>query len=118
MPGRKEKTMAKVLWFSRHEMTSAQLGALEKKLGSVELTQVNKTVQHASELAEEIAAADVVAIVAPIGLQAEFLRLAGEKPVIVALSERRQIDPDNFEFVFLKWERLEKIEVVKSDFAV
>ena len=109
--------MKKVLWFSRHEMTDKQRTAL----GDVDIVQVDKTIQHATELQDEIAQADIIAIVAPIGLQAEFLKLAGDKPVIVAVNERTLIKSDDDTeskavFKFVKWERLLKIEVVKEDY--
>lgn len=108
----------KVLWFSRHTMTAEQLSAL----GTVrEIVQCDGTISSAWELADEINDCDIIAIVAPIGLQQQFLKLAGDKPVIMALSER-VITPDpeggesKVEFVFQKWERLIKIEVEKEDF--
>lgn len=109
--------MKKVLWFSRHEMTVEQKAAL----GNVEIVQINRTINSAFELQAEIAAADIVAIVAPINLQQQFLKLAGEKPVIMALSERILVPSedggeDKVDFHFVKWERLRKIEVVKEDF--
>lgn len=108
----------KVLWFSRHGMTAEQKAALGD---AVEITQVSKTVSSAKEVQAEIDAADIVAIVAPIGLQAEFLKLAGSKPVITALSERILIpgeagEEDKVEFRFVKWERILKIEIIKEDF--
>ena len=98
-------------------MTSKQREAL----GDVEITQVDKTIQHASELQDEITQADIIAIVAPIGLQAEFLKLAGDKPVIIAVNERVLTkSEDGTEsktvFKFVKWERLLKIDVVKEDY--
>ena len=107
----------KVLWFSRHEMTEEQ----KKALGDCEITQINKSISSAYELQEEIAAADIVAIVAPINLQAQFVKIAGDKPVIMALSDRVLVPDENggeskVEFHFVKWERLVKIEVVKEDF--
>lgn len=109
--------MKKVLWFSRHEMTAEQRAAL----GDVEIVQVNRTISSAFELQDEIAAADTVAIVAPINLQQQFLKLAGDKPVIMALSDRVLVPSedggeDKVDFHFVKWERLKKIEVVKEDF--
>lgn len=108
----------KVLWFSRHTMTAEQLEAL----GIVrEIVQCDGTISSAWELADEIKDCDIIAIVAPINLQAQFLKIAGDKPVIMALSER-VITPDpeggesKVEFVFQKWERLIKIEVEKEDF--
>ena len=112
--------MKKVLWFSRHEMSAEQRAALGSE---VEITQVSKTIQSARELQKEIDEADIVAIVAPIGLQAEFLRLAGEKPVIAAVNAREIIKDENggedkVNFKFVKWERLIKIEVIKEDFII
>ena len=109
--------MKKLLWFSRHQMSSEQ----EKALGNdVEILQISRTIQHASELENEINDCDVIAIVAPIGLQAEFLKLAGSKPVIMAVSEREIVKSDGEEdktfFKFIKWERLIKIEVEKEDY--
>ena len=83
--------MTKVLWFSRHEMTEDQLGALVAKLGEVEVNHVDRTIQTAFELSEEVEKADVIAIVAPINLQAQFLELAKEKPVIIAQSKRELV---------------------------
>lgn len=109
----------KVLWFSRHEMTEDQKAAL----GDCEITQVNKSIQSAYELQSEIEAADIIAIVAPINLQAQFLKLAGNKPVIMAVNDRVLVpqpdgSEDKVEFHFVKWERLIKIEVVKEDFVL
>ena len=108
----------KVLWFSRHTMTAEQLSAL----GTVrEIVQCDGTISSAWELAEEINDCDIIAIVAPINLQQQFLKLAGDKPVVMALSER-VITPDpeggesKVDFVFQKWERLLRIEVEKEDF--
>ena len=108
----------KVLWFSRHTMTAEQLSAL----GTVrEIVQCDGTISSAWELADEINDCDIIAIVAPIGLQQQFLKLAGDKPVVMALSER-VITPDpeggesKVDFVFQKWERLLRIEVEKEDF--
>lgn len=109
----------KVLWFSRHAMTEEQKAAL----GNVDILQVNKTIQSAYELQKVIEDCDIIAVVAPIGLQEQFLRLAGDKPVITAVNDRRIIKNDDgtedkVEFHFVKWERLLKIEVVKEDFTL
>lgn len=109
----------KVLWFSRHEMTPEQKAAL----GDCEITQISKTINSAYELADEIAAADIIAIVAPINIQAQFLKLAGDKPVITAKSQRLLVHQDDGSedkvvFQFEKWERLVKIEVVTEDFVI
>lgn len=112
--------MAKrVLWFSRHEMTADQRTAL----GDCEIVQVNRSIQSAYELSSEIAEDDIIAIVAPIQLQQQFLKLAGNKPVIMAVNDRILIPQadgteNKIAFKFVKWERLVKIEVVKEDFVL
>jgi hypothetical protein len=102
-------------------MTEDQLGALVAKLGEVEVMKVDKTIQTAFELADEIEEADVIAIVAPINLQAQFLKLAKDKPVIIAQSRRELVKNDDGSeskavFVFEGWKQLKKIEVVMEDF--
>lgn len=99
-------------------MTPEQLAAL----GDVEVTQINRTVNSAYELEDEIKAADIVAIVAPINLQQQFLKLAAGKPVIMAVNDRRLIPQpegeDKVEFHFVKWEQLDEIIIKKHDFVV
>lgn len=111
--------MRKVLWFSRHKMTSEQ----RKALGDCEIMQINKTINSAYELKDEIDACDIIAIVAPINLQQQFLQLAGEKPVIMAVNARILIPQDDgtedkVSFQFVKWERLIEIKIVKEDFCI
>ena len=70
---------------------------------------------------DEIEESDIIAIVAPIHIQQQFLKLAGSKPVIMAVNDRvfvKQPDgsEDKVEFRFVKWSRLVKIEVVKEDY--
>ena len=110
--------MKKVLWFSRHEMSEEQLAALGK---NVTIVNVNKTISSAYEIADEIERCDVIAIVAPINLQQQFLKLAGDKPVIMAVNDRVLVQQpdgseDKVEFHFIKWERLLKIDIIKEDY--
>lgn len=107
----------KVLWFSRHEMTAEQISALVATVGEITVSQIDCTIQSAYELMDEIAEADIVAVVAPIGLQAQFLQIAGDKPVIVAQTKREFSDGQKAQFVFNGWKRLKKIEVLMEDFA-
>lgn len=111
--------MRKVLWFSRHDMTAEQ----RKALGNCEIIQVNKTINSAYELKDEIDACDIIAIVAPINLQQQFLQLAGEKPVIMAVNDRILVPQDDgtedkVVFKFVKWERLLEIKILKEDFYI
>lgn len=109
--------MKKTLWFSRHEMTQEQKAAL----GECEIIQINRTINSAYELQEEISQCDIIAIVAPINLQQQFLKLAGDKPVIMAVNDRVLVpqkdgSEDKVEFRFVKWERLLEVKVVKTDY--
>ena len=108
----------KVMWFSRHEMTPDQKNALGQ---NVEINQINKSINNAFELQDEINNSDVIAIVAPIHLQQQFLKIAGDKPVIMAVNDRVLVpQPDGaeskVEFQFNKWEQLKGIAVKKDDY--
>ena len=108
----------KVLWFSRHEMIPEQRAAL----GDVEINQINRSISSAYELEEEINNSDIIAIVAPINLQQQFLKIAGDKPVIMAVNDRvlvpQEGGEDKVEFHFVKWEQLDEIIIKKHDFVV
>ena len=108
--------MKKVLWFSRHIMQVAQMQALMDKLGDVDITQLSKSIQSAQDIAQEIEAHDVIAVVAPPQLLAGVLRLAGDKPVITAKMGRTVLDDGSVEMQFIKWERVLRIIVEKEDF--
>jgi hypothetical protein len=99
-------------------MSAEQLAAL----GDVEVVQINRSVNSAYELKDDIEGADIIAIVAPINLQQQFLKLAGDKPVIMAVNDRVLVPQpegeDKVEFNFVKWERLISIEITKEDFTL
>ena len=119
----------KILWFSRHNMTDDQQQALFRSVAKhfqndlsrtgVIITQISETINNVSEI-DDISGYDVYAIVAPISLQQQFLRVAGSRPVIMAKSERlitkTAEGEDKISFVFNKWEQIKKIEVVIEDF--
>lgn len=109
--------MKRVLWVSRHEMTTEQLNDLARVMASdIELTVWNQTVSSVKELAEKIAAVDALAVVLPPDLLEELLDAAGEKPVLRAIAERRPTGrivtlPDGrheeeFEFAHAGWEQI------------
>jgi len=121
--------MKKVLWFSRHDMTNEQLNAL----GNVEITKISGTftnvhvpftgiVNNGEEtelppFKEIVKKYDIVAIVLPIHLEDQVLKIAGDKPVIKALNKRQIIKGENGEedkavFVFEGWQRLVEIKIV------
>lgn len=111
--------MKKVFWFSRHEMTEEQKAAL----GECEIIQCNKSINTAYDVQEEARECDILAIVAPINLQQQFLKIAEGRPVIMAVNDRVLIpqedgSEDKVAFRFVKWEQLIKIEVIKKDFKI
>lgn len=103
-----------VMWFSRHPLSAAQTEDLIRIFGPVVVNQVNRTISAAKEILEDIQAADVVAIVAPLPLQQEFLRLAGDRPVIFCKNERIVDPADNTKVAFAHagWFRIKEIKVV------
>ena len=106
--------MVKVLWFSRHELSNGQLEDLKSIYGqNLSITQVNRTIKSAFELKSEVEEHDVIAVVAPLPLQAEFLKLAGEKPVIFCKNDRVFDKDDNTKvsFVHAGWFRIKEIRV-------
>ena len=108
--------MTKVLWFSRHIMQVAQMEALRNKLGDVDITQLSKSIQSAQDIAQEIGAHDIIAVVAPPQLLAGILKLAGDKPVITAKMGRIILPDGSVEMPFEKWEHVLRIIVEKEDF--
>jgi hypothetical protein len=122
----------KVFWFSRHPMTIEQHSALVNRCGEVEVTQVNGTAanvhvpfsaevngaaaQDVKPLKEWVSEFDIIAVVAPIGLLQQILSVSGEKPVISALNQRVLVGGEKFDFVFQKWERMVRVDIVKEDF--
>lgn len=108
--------MTKVLWFSRHLMQVAQAQALGNKLGDVDITQVNKSIQRAEDIQKEIEEHDVIAVVAPPQLLAGILKLAGDKPVITAKMGRIILPDGSVEMPFEKWEHVLRVDIVKEDF--
>lgn len=90
--------------------------ALMDKLGDVDITQVSKSIQSAQDIAQEIEAHDIIAVVAPPNLLAGVLRIAGDKPVITAKMERTILPDGSVEMKFIKWERVLRVDIVKEDF--
>lgn len=114
--------MKTVLWISRHEMTTAQLADLERVMGGpVRLLSWRDTVYTLTPLAPMLSACDAVAAVLPPELLRDLLHMAGRKPVLRAVSERRPtgrtvILPDGrqepeFAFVHQGWEQILRLEI-------
>jgi len=103
-------------------MTPAQHEDLERVMGGpVELLPWRNTVRQAEELAPAIAGSDAVAAVLPPELLCKVLHLAGNRPVIQALSARRPTGrtvsaPDGrqepeFAFVHTGWQQIVRMEL-------
>ena len=83
--------MKNILWISRHEMTPEQFADLERALGDrVSLTCCKETVCDMEELRPLVEAADGVAAVLPAKMLAALMGMCGGRPVLQAVSERRQ----------------------------
>jgi hypothetical protein len=123
------------MWFSRHDMDSAQLGALERKFGEIEVTKINGTAPniHISfkgevnndgverelpPLKEQVQNFDCIAVVAPITLQQQLKAVLPEDvPLIITKNERLFNGGEKVTFKFVHWEEVEEIKVVTSIFA-
>ena len=118
------KKACRILWFSRHDMTEAQREALDFLIDlgydDIVITQINKTISSAYEIADEIENFDILAVVAPPALQQQFIKVAEGRPVITALNDRVLVPAEDgeqkAEFHFVKWEWVGGIEVHKKDF--
>ena len=114
--------MKKVLWISRHEMTTAQLSDLERIMGgTVKLLCWKENVRNVTELMPLIEQADAIAAVLPLQMQANLLNVAEGKPVLQAVAERVLSDTERtladgrkereVQFIHKRWEQLLRIEV-------
>ncbi len=112
--------MKNVLWISRHTMTVEQKKDLERALGDeVLLVCWKDTLEDLQPITPILDLMDAVAAVLPLQLLAELKELAGDKPVLTAVSERRPSGktvtlPDGrteqeFLFVHNHWEEIQEI---------
>ena len=115
----------KVLWFSRHTMTTEQLADLKRIYGdSIEIKQVSES---ASSFRDVLAAGEdcqVLAVVLPPAMLADLTNPRNNvKPVIRAIANRvptgntvvnpaTQKEEPEFKFEHAGWEEVVKIEVV------
>ena len=103
--------MKNVLWFSRHELTAEQIEGLKKVLNtqSIEVKTVNKTIQSAQEIKDEVTDEVLVAVVLPVGLLSELKAIMPD--VLIALPKNKR-DRDEvageFKFVYDGWEIVKK----------
>lgn len=114
--------MKKVLWVSRHEMTWPQWRDLERVMGGpTQLINWQETVKDPQQLEPLLQEADAAAVVLPPEMLEKLLAIAGEKPVLRAISGRQptgrvRILPDGrrepeFSFVHQGWEQILHIDI-------
>jgi len=109
--------MKKLLWLSRHEMTEPQLSDLKRIFGKFEIHQVEDTVKSAQEIIDHGKNCDILAVVLPIQLQEQLLRLT-DKPVISAKNNRIDSGKINekgekiFNFEFDHWFRIKEVKII------
>ena len=117
--------MVKILWFSRHEMTAAQLADLRRIYGEeVCVKQVSATVGSGKLVAAYGAGCDVLAVDLPLNLLAELLdSQVNTKPVIRSVANRiptgnTVVNPATgkeeleYKFEHVAWEQVLKVEIV------
>ncbi|MEG2454738.1 MAG: hypothetical protein RSC08_00680 [Oscillospiraceae bacterium] len=108
--------MKKLLWISRHSLTSDQLSDLTRICGGApEVTRYGDTVARVADLAPLLAAADAVAAVLPTIELAELKALLGEKPLYISRSARvptgEILDGEvQFHFVHAGWYQILRLE--------
>lgn len=130
--------MTKILWFSRHSMTNAQLEDLQRVLGECEITQINGTAPNVHvpfesspaepgetiqfqllgtmmPLKDLVKDFDEVCAVLPIGMLQQILPYCPSGRVIQAKNKRVLLEDGKVQFIHDGWEQITKVEIVKSD---
>lgn len=104
----------RILWISRHEMTSEQYNDLERIYGKVKITQYDKTVTDIKEIPRNNV--DVYAVVLPVNLISD-LRKNTESEIIQSVSGRiftgKTTADKKSEYVFkhLYWQKIIKFDI-------
>ena len=118
-------TVKSILWFSRHNMTDAQLADLKRIFGDhITVHHVTANAASFKDVLEAGKDDDVLAVVLPPALLADLTNPRNNtKPVIRASANRvpagkQEINPgtgkleEEFKFVHAGWKKVVKIEVV------
>lgn len=114
--------MKKVLWISRHQMTTEQTADLERILGDTfSVKMINQTLKSISPELEQEMDVDIIAAVLPTPLLAELRQKAGEIPLIQSVSQRVKsgkkvilsdgTEMDEFIFVHERWEQIVRLDL-------
>ena len=117
-------TAKRILWFSRPNLTDAQIDDLKRIFGEIEIHHVSANASSFRDVLEAGKDDDVLAVVLPPALLADLTNPRNNtKPVIRAIANRvatgkQVVNPatgkleDEFKFVHAGWEKVVKIEVV------
>lgn len=107
---------SKVFWFSRHKLTPEQIEGLKTYLctdDELEIDHVSQTVKTAEELfALTPKDADVIAVVLPIPILAEYFKLLDGSEILLPRSKRVLKEDGSVEFVYDGWEVVTDIQYV------
>lgn len=108
--------MKRVLWISRHFLSSAQLAGLERFCGDeISVTSWQENVEDLQDLHNAVADAQVIAAVLPVHLLAQLVQKAEGKPVLVSIAKRELIPTEGGEpltrFTHGGWQRIAKLEL-------
>lgn len=117
-------TVKRILWFSRHNMTDAQIADLKRIFGEIEIHHVTDNASSFRDVLDAGKDDDVLAVVLPPAMLADLTNPRNnQKPVIRAIANRVEtgnmiVNPatgkkeKEFKFEHAGWERVLKIEVV------
>ena len=106
--------MKKVLWFSRHELTSEQKSGLSRILKTtpddLSVRVLDKTISSAKEIVDEIDGEELIAAVLPVRLLSELMKvLPNGSTVAVARSNKRvRADSGEWKFVYDGWDVIKR----------
>jgi hypothetical protein len=93
-------------------MSEEQLNDLKRIYGkNITINKISKTISDVKEIEKDIKENDVIAVVAPLRLLQQICKIAGNKPVIIAESERKVLN-NEVQFKFKGWYQIKKIDVI------
>ena len=115
--------MKKILWISKNVLTDEQIKKMNlntNKDEDIEIINIRHNLVTTYEIEDYIKTSDIIAIDAMVGLQQQFLKLAGDKPVIVPVYDwvlhPERSGCNTIDSNFVKWKKLIKIEVDTEDY--
>lgn len=116
--------MVKILWVSRHTMTTEQITDLQRIYGDIEIQQFADSVESAKQVVELGSDCDVLAVVLPPVFLVDLTNpRINTKPVIRSVANRvatgrTVVNPatgaeePEMKFEHVAWERVVKVEIV------